>query len=114
MVRDTFTMPKSDYQTIAQLKVRCLEGGVRIKKSEILRAGLLLLAEKTPNAPIATPPISGCASTSQIRRDLRLYRWPAVGSNKESRTFRRSPPMFLRRYICASKPFLLDPSVLMA
>ncbi|WP_455287519.1 hypothetical protein [Cupriavidus necator] len=52
-MRDSFTMPKSDYQTIAELKGRCLEGGVRIKKSKILRAGLLLLAEKTPKALLA-------------------------------------------------------------
>lgn len=53
MVRDSFTMPKSDYQKIAELKGRCLEGGVRIKKSEILRAGLLLLTERSPKELLA-------------------------------------------------------------
>jgi len=48
VVRDSFTMPKSDYRKIAELKERCLEAGVHIKKSEILRAGLLALAEKGP------------------------------------------------------------------
>jgi len=43
VVRDSFTMPKSDYVKIASLKQKCLDAGVSVKKSEILRAGLLLL-----------------------------------------------------------------------
>jgi hypothetical protein len=35
------------------VKERCLEAGVRIKKSEILRAGLLLLANKSPKELLA-------------------------------------------------------------
>src|ERR1700754_599690 len=45
VVRDSFTMPKSDYVKIAELKQRCLDAGVSVKKSELLRAGLTLLAE---------------------------------------------------------------------
>lgn len=44
VVRDSFTMPKSDYAKIAELKQKCLDAGVAVKKSELLRAGLLLLA----------------------------------------------------------------------
>ncbi len=44
VVRDSFTMPKSDYAKIAELKQRCLDAGVSVRKSELLRAGLLLLA----------------------------------------------------------------------
>ncbi|CAB3803414.1 hypothetical protein LMG28614_05815 [Paraburkholderia ultramafica] len=43
VVRDSFTMPKSDYEKIAALKQKCLDAGVSVKKSELLRAGLLLL-----------------------------------------------------------------------
>lgn len=43
VVRDSFTMPKSDYDKIAVLKQKCLAAGVSVKKSEILRAGLVLL-----------------------------------------------------------------------
>ena len=43
VVRDSFTMPKSDYAKIAALKQKCLDAGVAVKKSELLRAGLLLL-----------------------------------------------------------------------
>ena len=43
VVRDSFTMPKSDYAKIATLKQKCLDAGVHVKKSELLRAGLVLL-----------------------------------------------------------------------
>jgi hypothetical protein len=43
VVRDSFTMPKSDYVKIAALKQKCLDAGVPVKKSELLRAGLILL-----------------------------------------------------------------------
>lgn len=43
-VRDSFTMPKSDYALIAEIKQRCLAAGVQIKKGEVLRAGLQRLA----------------------------------------------------------------------
>lgn len=43
VVRDTFTMPRSDYEKIATLTQRCLNAGVLVNKSELLRAGLILL-----------------------------------------------------------------------
>ena len=53
VVRDSFTMPKSDYAKLAELKQRCLDGGVSVKKSELLRAGLALLAAVPPKRLIA-------------------------------------------------------------
>lgn len=47
VVRDSFTMPKSDYAKIATLKEKCLKNGVRVKKSELLRAALSLLDAAT-------------------------------------------------------------------
>ena len=47
VVRDSFTMPKSDYDKIATLKQKCADNGVAVKKSELLRAGLLILATAT-------------------------------------------------------------------
>jgi len=44
VVRDSFTMPKSDYDKIAALKLKCADSGVAVKKNELLRAGLLILA----------------------------------------------------------------------
>jgi len=43
VVRDTFTMPRSDYEKIKKLTQRCLDEGVLVNKSELLRAGLGLL-----------------------------------------------------------------------
>lgn len=43
VVRDSFTMPKADYEKLGELKQKCLSAGVAVKKSELLRAGLLLL-----------------------------------------------------------------------
>jgi hypothetical protein len=43
VIRDSFTMPKADYEKIAALKLKCQEAGVSVKKSELLRAGLLML-----------------------------------------------------------------------
>jgi len=45
MVRDSFTMPESDYAKLAELKKKCLEAGVHVKKSELLRAGLLCMSK---------------------------------------------------------------------
>ncbi|SAL86943.1 hypothetical protein AWB74_07907 [Caballeronia arvi] len=43
VVRDSFTMPRTDYEKVAALKQKCLDAGVHVNKSELLRAGLLLL-----------------------------------------------------------------------
>jgi hypothetical protein len=53
VVRDSFTMPKSDYDKIAALKQKCLDVGVSVKKSEVLRAGLLLLEGATSKRLLA-------------------------------------------------------------
>jgi hypothetical protein len=53
VVRDSFTMPKSDYEKIAALKQKCLDAGVSVKKSEVLRAGLLLLEGATSKRLLA-------------------------------------------------------------
>ena len=43
VVRDSFTMPQSEYQKIAEIKELCLKAGVQVKKSEVLRAGVIAL-----------------------------------------------------------------------
>lgn len=45
VVRDSFTMPQSDYDLIAQIKQKALTAGLHVKKSELLRAGLHVLAK---------------------------------------------------------------------
>jgi hypothetical protein len=44
LVRDSFTMPADEYALLAQLKQRALAAAHPIKKSELLRAGVKLLA----------------------------------------------------------------------
>jgi hypothetical protein len=44
VVRDGFTMPQADYDLLKTLKAQCLKAGVDVKKSELLRAGVLALA----------------------------------------------------------------------
>ncbi|HEU0186646.1 MAG TPA: hypothetical protein VFR06_02010, partial [Gallionellaceae bacterium] len=48
VVRDSFTMPKNDYDLIAELKQRCQKQDMHVKKSELLRAGLQALSKLSP------------------------------------------------------------------
>lgn len=45
VVRDSFTMPQVDYDFIAEIKQKALKAGLHVKKSELLRAGLQVLAK---------------------------------------------------------------------
>lgn len=45
VVRDSFTMPQSDYEKIGEFKELCLKSGMHVKKSELLRAGLHALGK---------------------------------------------------------------------
>ena len=58
-VRDSFNMPAADYALIGELKKRALTSAREIKKSELLRAGLKLLAslrDEAFNAALAAVP----------------------------------------------------------
>lgn len=50
VVRDSFTMPRGDYDKLAELKKRALKASVSVKKSELLRAGLHVLSRLTEEA----------------------------------------------------------------
>lgn len=54
LVRDSFTMPDSEYALIATLKKRCLTAGLAAKKSEILRAAIANLIKLSDVALIAS------------------------------------------------------------
>ena len=45
LVRDSFTIPETDYALFATLKQRGLSAGIEVKKGEILRAALIALAK---------------------------------------------------------------------
>jgi hypothetical protein len=44
LVRDSFTIPKAEYAVLEQLKQRAAQSGKPAKKSEVLRAGIKVLA----------------------------------------------------------------------
>ena len=44
-IRDSYSIPESEHKQISMLKKRCLDQGRSAKKSEILRAGILALAQ---------------------------------------------------------------------
>jgi hypothetical protein len=44
VVRDTFRIPASEYAVLGQLKLRAMKAGHPAKKSEVLRAGVKVLA----------------------------------------------------------------------
>ena len=45
VVRDSFTMPQTDYDIIAEIKQKATKVGLQVKKSELLRAGLQALSK---------------------------------------------------------------------
>jgi hypothetical protein len=45
MVRDSFTMPESEYKVLGEVKRACLKAGIEIKKSELLRIGVELIRQ---------------------------------------------------------------------
>lgn len=44
VVRDSFTMPQNEYMKISEIKELCLKAGMPVKKSEVLRAGVIALS----------------------------------------------------------------------
>lgn len=45
VIRDSFTLPSTDYELISTIRERCLKLGVNATKSEVIRAGLNALHE---------------------------------------------------------------------
>src|SRR5438874_8482156 len=50
VIRDGFTMPAGDYALITQVQAVCLQTGLHVTKSEVLRAGLHALLQLSPEA----------------------------------------------------------------
>ena len=45
LVRDSFTMPESEYVVLGDVKRACINAGVEVKKSQLLRIGIYLLSK---------------------------------------------------------------------
>ncbi len=43
LVRDSFTMPELEYAVLGEVKKACIAAGIEVKKSQLLRVGLVLL-----------------------------------------------------------------------
>ncbi len=54
VIRDSFTLPSSDYELIATLRQRCLTRAVNATKSEVIRAGLHILQSLSDEELIQT------------------------------------------------------------
>lgn len=53
LVRDSFTIPESDYALFKNLKGRCLNTGIEVKKSELLRVALNVLSAMDDTSLVA-------------------------------------------------------------
>lgn len=47
LIRDSFTMPESEYGLFSAIKKRCLAQGLPVKKSEVLRAAIVQFAAQS-------------------------------------------------------------------
>ena len=47
IIRDSFALLESEYRKIAEIKDACLKAGLKVKKSEVLRAGLKVLGSQS-------------------------------------------------------------------
>jgi len=45
LVRDSFTMPETEYAVLGEVKKACLKAGFEVKKSELLRVGVALIRQ---------------------------------------------------------------------
>jgi len=54
LVRDSFTIPKTEYAVLDELKDRATQLALPVKKSELLRAGIKALAAMSDAAFVAT------------------------------------------------------------
>ena len=69
LVRDSFTMPKPEYEQIAALKLVLAKQGRSTKKSELLRAGLMLLGKQSPGALLASVEALTPIKTGRPKKD---------------------------------------------
>ncbi|MDP3699608.1 MAG: hypothetical protein Q8R72_01735 [Hylemonella sp.] len=53
LVRDSFTIPKDEYEALAELKQRCAKIGHPAKKSELMRAGIQALVALSDKGLVA-------------------------------------------------------------
>ncbi len=67
VVRDSFSMPEADYEKLIDLKKKCTASGIHVKKSELIRLGLLQLS-KLSNASL----LSSAKRISSVKKNKGL------------------------------------------
>ena len=69
LVRDSFTIPKTEYAVLEELKLRAAKLGRPAKKSEVLRAGVMALAAMGDAAFLASVTSVPAVKTGRPAKD---------------------------------------------
>ena len=69
LVRDSFTIPKTEYAALDELKLRAAKLGHPVKKSELLRAGIKALVAQSDAALLATLATVPSIKTGRPKKD---------------------------------------------
>lgn len=91
LVRDSFTIPKTEFAAIGALKTRAIALGTSVKKSELLRAGLMALqgmSDMAYKAALSAVPTLRPVARRRWTRSL----WPSPPRNRRLRLRRRRGP----------------------
>jgi len=97
LVRDSFTIPKAEFAAIDLLKTRAIALGTSVKKSELLRAGLMLLtglndaALKAALAAVPTLKTGRPAAPAPVKPAAKPVAKPAAGSKPAAKAAKSKP-----------------------
>lgn len=86
LVRDSFTIPKAEFASIDLLKTRAMALGTSVKKSELLRAGLMVLkglndaAYKSAIAAVPTLKTGRPSTESPVQTSARAVAKPQAST----------------------------------
>lgn len=86
LVRDSFTIPKAEFASIDLLKTRAMALGTSVKKSELLRAGLMVLkglndaAYKSAIAAVPTLKTGRPSTESPVQKSTRAVAKPQAST----------------------------------
>ena len=92
VIRDSFCMPKDEYAEIDALKQRLLLLGKAVKKSELLRAGVLALSQANDASLLAYVVAVPCLKTGRPSMKLDMEPAPTEPPIKSDSTLKRAKP----------------------
>lgn len=118
LIRDSFTIPKAEYAAIDELKTRAVALGTSVKKSELLRAGLMALQALSdaaykralavvPALKTGRPPAEAKPAPSPVPRPARPAIKKATGTQpatqKTASRAAKTPPAVKARRTATSR-----------